>query len=281
MLITGASGYLAHRLVPIACETGEVTAVSRSRPDDESLADADWQAVDLLDAQAIDSVIAQCRPDAIINAAAANPGQGESFAVNTQGVEHVATAATRHDVRLVHVSTDIVHSGRRAPYHDDAEPEPLNDYGRSKAEGEAIVAGVSPSAVIVRTSLIYGLDRIDRGTESFVTVMQRGDPLSLWHDAIRHPVWVDALADGLVRLATQFRGEAGTLNLAGGEAMSRAQFAKTMLKHWGVDPSQMASLITEGTVADHPTQAADLTLVHGRAHQLGLATPPVSQVVGN
>jgi len=276
IIVTGASGYLAHRLVPIACETAEVIALSRSRPDDQTLSTATWEPTDLLDATATDALVARVQPDAIISAAAVNPGQGEGWAINIDGVENLAAAASRHDVRLVHVSTDIVHSGRRAPYSDDAEPDPVNDYGRSKAEGEAIITRIAPEAAIVRTSLIYGLDRMDRGTESFQTVIEQGDPLSLWHDAIRHPVWVDALATGLVRLAGEFGDERGTLNLAGGEALSRAEFGRMMLDHWGIDSSG----VTEGSVNEHPTQAADLTLRHDRAHSLGLATPTVSEVLG-
>lgn len=275
ILIVGASGYLAHRLVPLACAFGDVVAVSRRPPDDITIDAARWEGVDILDATAVDRLVARERPDAIISGAAANPGQGESFEVNIAGVGNVAAAATRNAARLVHVSTDIVHSGKQAPYADDAAPDPVNEYGRSKAQGEAAIVELAPAAAIVRTSLIYGLDRIDRGTESFRDVIERGEALSLWHDAIRNPVWIDALALGLLRLAVEFPDESGTLNLAGGDAMSRAEFGRLLLAHWGVD----TAAISETSVSAHPTQAADLTLLHDRAHALGLTTPSVHDVL--
>ena len=73
---------------------------------------------------------------------------------------------------------------------------------------------VYPSAVVVRTSLMYGLDEMDRGTAGFAERLGRGESLTLFSDVQRNPVQVDALADALVALcAIEY---AGLLNVAGG-----------------------------------------------------------------
>ena len=273
-LVLGASGYLAHRLVPLACARAEVTAVSRTRPDTDTLASAAWVAADLCDADAVERIVAGVGPDVIINAAAINPGQAPTFEVNTLGATNVATAAHRAGVRLVHVSSDVVFSGNDAPYGDDAAPDPVNDYGRSKAEGEGLVAASCPSAAIVRTSLIYGLDRIDRGTAGFIDRLNNGELLNLWSDAIRQPVWVDALAHGLIDLALDHVNVTGTLNLAGGEAMSRAAFGRAMLQWWGIETAN----IVEGPM-DGANAPRDLSVVQTKASALGLPLPGVTEVL--
>ncbi len=269
--------------MPIAASRADrVVVVSRRRPDDAILSGAEWRALDLLDSAAVDALVADICPDAIISAAAANPADGASFAVNEVGTAAVAAASSRRGARLVHVSTDVVHGGGTpdgnpdAPYADDAEPTPINDYGRSKAAGERAVLEQCPSAVVVRTSLIYGTDRIDRGTEGFVARLASGQRLSLWGDAIRQPVWADALADGLVSLALDLADVAGPLNLVGDEAMSRAEFGRRLLAHWGVDG---ADRIDETRAADLVGQPLDLRLDLTRARSLGLAVPGVTQVL--
>lgn len=277
LLITGASGYLASRLVPVAAERCEVVAISRSAPTERSdWGPARWEQADLLDAPGIRALIERIRPTAIINGAAANPGSADSFVVNEVGAANLAAAASAVDVRVVHVSSDIVHSGNHAPYGDLAAPEPINDYGRSKADGEAAVLAGCPEAVVVRTSLIYGLAEMDRGTRGFADRLEAGEELSLWDDAIRQPVWIDALSDGLVRLAIDHRDESGTMNVAGSQTLSRAQFGRKLLEYWGVDTTGLVL----GSAVDVPGQPLDLTMTFDRATALDLDLAGVDEVLG-
>lgn len=279
LLITGASGYLAHRLVPLAGATGvEVIAVSRTRPDDATLAGARWLALDVSDATATQALVAELAPTAVIHAAAANPGAPEAamVPVNVIGSEAVARAAAAAGARLVHVSSDTVFAGDAAPYADDATPDPVNLYGVTKAQAERRVAESHPGAAIVRTSLIYGTALIDRGTASFVERLDAGQPVRLFADVLRQPVWVDALAAGLLTLALQLTDQAGTLNLAGDEVQSRAEFGSRMLRHWRGDSAAGIELVN---AAGRPGIPLDLRLRHDRAHALGLATPGVSEVL--
>lgn len=276
LLITGASGYLASRLVPMAAKRCEVVAVSRAAPSDRSAwGSARWEQVDLLDAPAMASLFEQLKPTAVINAAAANPGSSDSYVVNVDGAANVATAAGVSGARVVHVSSDIVHGGNRAPYDDAAVPAPINDYGQSKADGEAAVLAVLSGALVVRTSLIYGLAEMDRGTRGFADRLEAGEELSLWDDAIRQPVWIDALSDGLLRLALDHRDQSGTLNLAGAQTLSRAQFGRKLLQYWGVDTSGLVL----GSAADVPGQPLDLTMTFDRAEALDLDLAGVDEVL--
>jgi dTDP-4-dehydrorhamnose reductase len=265
LLITGGSGYLGRHLTARAVEGFEVFTTYSSHAG--QIKAGRPLSLDLADREAVLRLISDLSPQAIIHTAAINPGRGSDEAmrrVNLDGSRYVAEAATAIGARLVHVSTDVVHDGRHAPYADDARPTPINEYGRSKAAAEAVVAEITPQATIVRTSLIYGLTEMDRGTESFVKRLAAGQPLVLFSDVIRQPVWIDSLAEALLKLvAIDF---AGILNVAGRQALTREEFGRCMLAWWQVDPR---GLLQSGRAVDiSDTIPLDLRLSIGKAEQL-------------
>jgi dTDP-4-dehydrorhamnose reductase len=197
IVVTGGTGYLGRALVERGC-----IGVSRAT------------GVDVRDAPAVAAAFAGA--DAVIHAAYLQDGP-EAWTTNVDGSRIVALAA--RDRRLVHLSTDVVFSGLKGtPYDEYDLLDPVTDYGRSKAAAEAEVASAHPSALIVRTSLIYG------GDEPSKHELAARDPANVFFvDEIRCPVQVDDLADALVQLA---RGrESGPLHLVGADAVSRYEFA--------------------------------------------------------
>ena len=259
-----------------------MVATSRSSPAADVLGAVSWQSLDLLDRDAVEQLVREVDPTAVISLAAVNPGQGSGLEVNTVGAENVAFAARRVGARFVHVSSDVVHSGGSVegdpgpPYADEASPTPINDYGRSKARGEQLVLAAHPMAMIVRTSLIYAIDTMDRGTAGFAERLERGERLSLWSDAIRQPVWADALCEALLELAFDHPQVHGVINVAGSEALSRAEFARRLLDYWGFET---AGRIDETSAAEHGDQPLDLRLDLAAAQSLGLVTVGVSDVL--
>lgn len=278
ILVTGASSYLAHRLIPIASDYADVVGVARQK--DSVVRPATPVEFDLIDTHQINDLIEDVRPAAIIHAAAVNPGDGDDL---MDTVNHIASArfaeyASAHSIRYVMVSTESVHRGSRAPYSDNAVPDPINTYGRSKSAGEYAVMACNPDAVIVRTSLIYGLEKIDRGTRGFRDRLLSGAPLQLFDDVFRQPIWVDSLSFALCRLALHHVEISGTINIVGSERMSRAEFALVMLKYWGVDTGREIGF--RSGVGLRGVQM-DLTCTCEKADALGYLRPGVTEVMSN
>lgn len=276
VLITGAAGYLGRRLAERASTRWNVLAGTHRRSGVKAGTEV---LLDVTERDAVMRVVGRLRPRAIIHTAAVNPGQGgeaDMWRVNAEGSQHVAEAAHAVGARLVAVSTDIVHNGGAAPYADDVPPSPINGYGQSKAAGEEAIRAADPAAVVVRPSLIYGLDEMDRGTAGFAERIATGNPQVLFSDVIRNPVWVETLAEALIRLATV--EHAGVLNVAGRQALSREAFGRRMLAYWGVDVGDM---VRPGLAADlGDTIPLDLRLVVDRAEALlAMAFPGVDQVL--
>lgn len=284
MLITGATGYLAKTLIPYVAQRAEVIGVARNKSSDAFAALAsqvEAVALDLGDSQAIRQLVMSEQPDAIIHCAACNPGDGteaQMMAVNETGTLHIAQAANNLGCRIVCVSSDTVLSGNDAPYSDDAptSPQPENPYAVSKSRAEAALFSVLPEAIAVRTSLIYGTDHIDRGTQGFSARLAAGESLNLFTDVLRQPVHDKALASCLFSLATEHASESGTINIAGSECLSRYDFGVRMLDYWGIDYNNRLEAISGQGIVGLPM---DLSLTMTRAAALGLPTPGVSDVL--
>ncbi len=278
ILITGASGYLAQTLIPVAASQADVIGVARNT---ESIRDeATKISLDIEDRASVIDVVNSLKPDAIIHCAACNPGGSETamFAVNQHGTGNVAFSAAKSGCRFVSVSSDTVFNGKDAPFDDNAQASPLskNLYAISKARGESIVRSLVPTAAIVRTSLIYGTDKIDRGTKGFAKRLAAGAPLKLFNDVIRQPVSSRALSQSLCTLALKLVDESGFINIMGNEAMSRYTFGVRMLDYWGIDYSDQIESISGVGIEGLPI---DLRVTMDRAALLKLPTPGLSEVL--
>ena len=261
LLITGGSSYLGQHLLPLASPTHETSYTFFTH--DPIQAGAAYR-LDVCDATAVDELVKRLKPEIIIHTAGSNRS-ADMFNVITTGTRHIAQAAQTAGARLIHISTDVVFDGQDAPYGEDAPRTPIHDYGRAKGETENIV-GKHPDHAIVRTSLIYGLQIMDRGTAWVVESLGSGQPVTLFNDQRRNPVWANTLSLACLELAVN--DYQGILNVAGDQILTRAEFGVRMLDWWGVADRSSLSI----GPSDHKKWPADCTLDLNRAGSL-LKTP--------
>ncbi|MGI9112603.1 MAG: SDR family oxidoreductase [Gaiellaceae bacterium] len=196
--VTGATGYLGSELVRLRL-------------------DATIERVEIRDADAVRELLRRDRPEVVIHTAYRQDGP-EAREINVGGAENVARAAAGIGARLVHVSSDVVFDGRkRAPYVEEDELSPVNEYGHTKAEGERRVSAAHPGALIVRTSLIVG------GAQPSKHELAAHRPGTWFTNELRSPVQVSDLAQALLELAEL--DVAGPLHVAGADGLSRAELA--------------------------------------------------------
>jgi dTDP-4-dehydrorhamnose reductase len=241
LLIVGASGYLGGEVARQAAAAGwEVVGTHCAHPAPGTL------PLDIRQLSTVVSAMDRLRPDAVVNAAYAYLG----WRVNADGAAHVAVAAARRGARLVHISSDVVHSGRLEPYPDDEPPSPVHPYAAAKAAAETAVRVADPAAAIVRTSLIVGGPTSTHVAFCLDLLAGRREG-ALFSDEIRCPVAVEDLAAAVLELAgTPY---AGLLNVAGPQAVSRAEFGQLVAAHFGLDPARLKT----STIAESGLVRAD------------------------
>lgn len=236
LLVTGGSGYLGQYLTPLAGRQGYQTAYTYYSRNPLTLSNG--FALDLRDKAATLALVKEWRPEVIVHTAGSNRSP-DMEQVIVRGAAHIVEAAALVGARLIHLSSDVVFNGRQAPYRESDPPDPIHEYGRAKAEAEKIVARY-PNHVIVRTSLIYGRERVDRSSEWIVAKLRQREPVTLFDNQFRNPVWVETLSLACLELA----GHAyrGILNVAGRQAMSRADFGLKLLDWWGVQERETLTI---------------------------------------
>jgi dTDP-4-dehydrorhamnose reductase len=278
VLVTGALGQVG-------------AALSESVPAGVTLQALTHQELDIADAQAVDRVIGELRPEILINTAAytavdrAEDEPALAMAINGKGPANLARALKRlPGSRLLHVSTDYVFDGQsNNPYQPDGQTQPLGVYGRSKLEGERAVRELLPGrATVLRTAWVYAA-----GGKNFVLTMLRQ---MREHGAVRvvadqrgTPTCADSVAEALWKIA-QRPDVAGMLHWTDAGSATWFEFAVAI-----AEEATTLGLLTHKpsvspiTSAEFPTRAIrpansvlDLTVT---ATTLGLAPRPWRQTL--
>lgn len=139
-LITGLSGFTGRHMAAEMTKAGyDVWGTTTSSPDDE-VAEAVGIRVDLLDADALESFVADARPDVVVHLAGAahvtGNTPGRTYMVNIVGTRNLlsALAALDHTPRAVLLaSTANVYGNASVEIIDENVPvHPANDYAVSK-----------------------------------------------------------------------------------------------------------------------------------------------------
>lgn len=270
VLVFGGAGWTGSVLVPLLRDRPlRVVAPSRA-------------TVDVADESAVLGALRDSGARAVVNLAAAQPGapQDALERVNHRGAAAVARAAAALGLRLVHVSTDMVLDGLRAPYADDAPSAAITPYGRSKAAGEEAVLAAHPAAVCVRTSLLWDPAVMDRGIRGFARRLAAGEPCRVFSDEIRCPLPRTVLAEALARLLDT--DLSGTLNVAGREAVTRHTWGVRLLEHFDVPGREQVEAVRAADLeaAGAAPRPRDLTLDVSRAEaRLALRLPGLGEVL--
>ena len=212
-----------------------------------------YTRLDITDETSVERLFDDFEPDVVINAAAmtqvddCEKDRDLCWRVNADAVDTLARCCRDHGARLLQISTDFVFDGRDGPYREDARPNPISYYGRSKLAGENNARGAGTDRwAIIRTVLVYGAPQAD-ARSNFVTwvhsKLQAGEHIRVVTDQWRTPTWVVDLADAVERVV-RFR-KSGIYHVSGRELMSVHAFAHRIAGVVGLD----ASLIGEADKA--------------------------------
>ncbi len=250
MLVTGASGYLGRRVVRGSVgEEWEMIAPNSS-------------SMDITDRSQVLDTITGWKPNVVVHLA-----YRKDRRTIVDGTRHVAEACVAAGSRMIHLSTDVVFSGRAEPYTERDLPDPIVQYGIDKRDAELAVAAVVPDAAIIRTSLLYGTDTPSPFQTELAEALRRGrSSTTFFTDEFRCPVHVDDVARAVGVIAAQ-DGVGGVLHVAGPERVSRLDHALRLAAFAGFPHAELPSstVFESGQV-----RARDVALDSSLAATLGI-----------
>jgi GDP-4-dehydro-6-deoxy-D-mannose reductase len=149
-LVTGAAGFAGSHLLDLLTASGG-TAVAWHRPGGKPArptAGVDWEAVDLLDLEAVSAAIARLRPSVVYHCAgAAHVGRSwdataSTLAINVRGTHHLLQALERAgtETRVLVPSSAMVYAPADQALAEDHPLRPASPYGLSKLAQEMLAA---------------------------------------------------------------------------------------------------------------------------------------------
>lgn len=151
ILITGAKGQLG----------SELKVLSQKNPS-YNYYFTDIEELDITSAEAIEKFVTANNITKIINCAAYNDVNGaesnfdEAVRLNVTAVASLAECAAKHDIYLIHFSSDYVFNGKKkSPYHESDRAFPISAYGKTKLAGEIAIKKSGAKSIIIRTAWLY------------------------------------------------------------------------------------------------------------------------------
>lgn len=192
VFVTGVKGQLGYDVVNELEKRGH-TAIG-----------VDIEDLDITDAAAVDKMITEAAPEAVIHCAAwtavdaAEDNEEKCRQVNVNGTENIAKVCKKLNCKMMYISTDYIFDGKGTrPWEpDDPVTTPLNVYGQTKYEGELAVRNNVEKFFIVRIAWVFG-----KGKNFIKTMLNLGkthDHLTVVNDQYGTPTYTYDLARLLV-----------------------------------------------------------------------------------
>ena len=276
ILLLGPNGQVGWELQRSLAVLGEVSAIGR---------DCRSHCGDLAQPDALADTVRALRPDIIVNAAAhtavdkaeSEPELARKVNATAPGV--LAEEAARLGAWLVHYSTDYVFDGSGTrPWTEADTPAPLSVYGRTKLEGERLIAASGCQHLILRTSWVYAA-RGGNFAKTMLRLAQERERLTVIDDQWGAPTGAELLADVTAHALRQLQQrpqDGGLYHVVAGGETNWNLYAKYVIAQ--AQQAQAAIKIKATDVAPVPTSAFPTPAV--RPHNSRLDTRKLQATFG-
>lgn len=211
--VTGVAGQLGHDVMNELAKRGhegigsDIAPVYSGVADGSAVTTMPYVSLDITDKAAVERVITEIIPDAVIHCAAwtavdlaeDDDKVAKVRAINAGGTENIALVCKQLDCKMTYISTDYVFDGQGTePWNPDCKDyRPLNVYGQTKLEGELAVANNLEKYFIVRIAWVFGLNG-KNFIKTMLNVGKNHDTVRVVCDQIGTPTYTYDLARLLV-----------------------------------------------------------------------------------
>ncbi len=196
ILVTGSNGQLGK-------EIQTIREAHANRKNQYFFTDID--ELDITDYKRLEQFVKDHSISTLINCAAytnvdkAEEEQEKAFLINDQAVDNLVNISLKHDIILIHISTDYVFNGESfRPYKETDPVNPESIYGKSKLAGEQKIIE-KRAGIIIRTSWLYS-----SFGKNFVKTIERlareKEELKVVFDQVGSPTYARDLAKSILKI---------------------------------------------------------------------------------
>ncbi|HHT9105632.1 MAG TPA: SDR family oxidoreductase [Candidatus Wujingus californicus] len=195
-----------------------------------------------------------------------------AYRVNVQSVLNVLEMIEDHDVRMIHLSTDLVFPGKQDGLYTEEDPAaPVTVYGKTMAIAEEIITLRYPSAAIFRISLPMGISvNGHAGAIDWIqSRFKKNNPATLYFDEVRSPFYCEDF-NMVVELTLEKKHISGIYHFGSHRHLTLYQIGQIVNKVGGYAPHLLKGCmrIEAGPI---PPRAGNVTMSNKKlVHVLGL-----------
>ena len=251
ILVVGATGMLGQCVIDFYVKKGNYELLSLSVEDKLVNNNVEYLQCDITNRTKIKKHIQSFYPDFIVNATAyTNVDKSESerelaWKINVKGVEYISEAARAIDAHIIHFSTDYIFDGKSGPYSENAVPNPLGYYGRTKLASENALKISGAFYTILRTNVLYGAAPNSRPdfVKWVVNSLKSNNLIRIVTDQINNPTYIEDIVQ-VISKVIEF-GKTGIFNIGGREFLSRYDFTIMIADYFKLNKSLITSILTK------------------------------------
>lgn len=253
ILITGSNGLLGQQLVTHFSQFSNFDVVACSRGENKVLSTDKftYYNLDISNKQDFKNILKTENPDIIINCAAmtnvdlCEDNRDECYTINVDAVNELVLYCKSKKTKLIHLSTDFIFDGEKGFYAEEDEPNPLNFYGKTKLESEALIVQALSDFAIIRTILVYGTTQnTNRG--NIVTwvknSLESGKEIRVVSDQFRMPTLVSDLVKAIDLVINQ--DAKGIFHISSNELLSIYEIALLIANEFNLNKTKIVPIKT-------------------------------------
>ena len=205
--------------------------------------------VDICDEMKVKDIIKSVRPDILIHCASlTNVDESEKDFCFTHKVNAIATnnliSNCRKNTKFIYISTDSIFDGKTGNYSEKDLPCPMNNYAKTKLEGEWFVQQATDNYLILRTN-IFGWSsqkKLSFGEWIFDS-LSKNISIRMIKDFFFTPI----LVNDLIKIMSELieHDARGFYHVAGSEKCSKYEFGIALAEIFRFDVSLIKPVLMD------------------------------------
>ena len=225
IIVTGGTGLLGNKIIKLQAEDYTFFGTyNKNKPDFKNAI-----PLDIVNKKKF-SIIEKTQPEVIIHTAGitnvdyCENHRDESWKINVEGTKNIIEISEKIGSKIVFISTDYVFDGKKGPYKEDDETNPISWYGKTKLEAEKLIESSNLEYIIARTTVLYGWDKHKLNFVTWVIdELKNCREIKVVTDQYGTPTLTDNMAEIILQLI--LKNKQGIYNVVGPDLINRYQFA--------------------------------------------------------
>ena len=156
--------------------------------------------LDITNSTSVKTVLDEYEPDIILNCSAftnvdnAEINKSLAHSINVNGLENLIKFSNTN-TKIIHISSDYIYDGFSGPYDENALPNPINYYGKTKHEADNILITALRKSLIFRINGLFSFSNHNNFFKWVFTELSNRNTINVVDDQISNPTFVDNLVN--------------------------------------------------------------------------------------